>query len=54
MPGDLRTSPKIPGCARLFLVQQAVYEISHDLGSRPEWVTIPLRCPLDLLAIASE
>lgn len=35
--------------AEVFLLDKALYEIAYELGSRPDWVTIPLRGLLDLL-----
>ena len=33
----------------LFLLQKAAYEVTYELGHRPDWVEIPLRGLLDLL-----
>ena len=33
-----------------FLLQKAVYEISYELNNRPDWVRIPLRGILSLVA----
>jgi maltose alpha-D-glucosyltransferase/alpha-amylase len=33
-----------------FLLQKAVYEVSYELNNRPDWVRIPLRGILSLIA----
>ena len=33
-----------------FLLQKAVYEVSYELNNRPDWVRIPLRGILNLVA----
>jgi trehalose synthase-fused probable maltokinase len=33
-----------------FLLQKAVYEVSYELNNRPDWVRIPLRGILSLVA----
>ena len=33
----------------LFLLRKALYEVAYEAGSRPAWVTIPVRGILDLL-----
>jgi maltose alpha-D-glucosyltransferase / alpha-amylase len=33
-----------------FLLQKALYEVGYELNNRPEWVRIPLRGILNLLA----
>ena len=35
-----------------FLLEKALYEIRYELGSRPAWLSIPVRGALDLLARA--
>jgi maltose alpha-D-glucosyltransferase/alpha-amylase len=37
---------------RLFMLEKALYEIRYELGSRPAWLSIPVRGVLDLLARA--
>jgi maltose alpha-D-glucosyltransferase/alpha-amylase len=34
----------------LFLLDKALYELNYELNNRPDWVRIPLRGLLDLLA----
>ena len=36
---------------KLFLLQKALYEVGYELSNRPDWVKIPLRGILDLLAM---
>jgi maltose alpha-D-glucosyltransferase/alpha-amylase len=33
----------------IFILRKAIYEIGYELGSRPDWVTVPLRGVLDIL-----
>jgi maltose alpha-D-glucosyltransferase/alpha-amylase len=33
-----------------FLLEKCVYEIGYELNNRPEWVEIPMRGLLELLA----
>jgi maltose alpha-D-glucosyltransferase/alpha-amylase len=35
----------------IFLLDKAVYELNYELNNRPDWVRIPLRGLLDLLAV---
>lgn len=36
-----------------FVLEKAVYELNYELNNRPDWVRIPLRSILQLLAIAT-
>jgi maltose alpha-D-glucosyltransferase/alpha-amylase len=48
------TMPEDQGLAdallELFLLQKGLYEIGYELGNRPDWLRIPLRGVLELLA----
>jgi maltose alpha-D-glucosyltransferase/alpha-amylase len=35
----------------IFLLDKAVYELNYEMNNRPDWVRIPLRGLLDLLAV---
>jgi len=35
---------------RLFLFEKALYEVAYELANRPDWVQIPLRGVLELMA----
>ena len=37
-----------------FVLEKAVYELSYELGHRPEWSWIPLAGLLDTLAAGDE
>ncbi len=37
------------GLLQLFLLHKAFYEVGYELGSRPAWLSVPLRGILDLL-----
>ncbi|RYZ65837.1 MAG: hypothetical protein EOP05_20020 [Proteobacteria bacterium] len=46
LPSEL---DQLDGVLQVFVLEKALYEIGYELGSRPEWVGIPLRGVLDLL-----
>jgi len=33
----------------VFMLDKAVYELAYELGSRPDWVGVPLRGIVDIL-----
>jgi len=37
------------GLLRLFLLRKALYELRYEMGSRPDWLSIPVRGIIDLL-----
>jgi len=41
--------PAADGLLQLFLLHKAFYEVGYELGSRPAWLSVPLRGILDLL-----
>jgi maltose alpha-D-glucosyltransferase/alpha-amylase len=55
----MRGCPAYPASKRLarqmtnfFMLEKAVYEVSYELANRPDWVEIPMRGVLDVLARA--
>jgi maltose alpha-D-glucosyltransferase/alpha-amylase len=47
----LPTKPEaVESLLQAYLLEKALYEISYELNNRPDWVKIPLRGVLDLLA----
>jgi maltose alpha-D-glucosyltransferase/alpha-amylase len=42
------------GLLKVFLLQKAFYEVQYELGSRPAWLSIPVRGILNLLAPLSQ
>ena len=34
-----------------FLLEKVVYEIGYELNNRPEWLEIPMRAMLELIAV---
>ena len=43
-------APELDQLLRLFVLDKALYELNYELNNRPEWVRIPLRGVLRLLA----
>jgi len=47
--------PETPNKVRLltevYLLEKALYEIEYELGSRPDWVSIPLKGLNDLIPV---
>ncbi|MDQ3937423.1 MAG: maltose alpha-D-glucosyltransferase [Chloroflexota bacterium] len=43
------SSEELAGLLELSMVHKALYELSYELNSRPEWVSIPLRGLLELV-----
>jgi maltose alpha-D-glucosyltransferase/alpha-amylase len=42
--------PAARGLLGLFVLEKALYELGYELNNRPDWVRIPLRGLLALLA----
>jgi len=40
----------LPIMMNIFLLRKAIYELGYELNNRPEWVPVPLRAILELLA----
>jgi maltose alpha-D-glucosyltransferase / alpha-amylase len=45
-----RTREELGGLLNFFLLEKAVYELKYELNNRPDWVGVPLRGILQLLA----
>jgi len=45
-----RTAPELEVLLDAFMIEKAIYEIRYELNNRPDWVAIPLRGVLQLLA----
>ena len=45
----LRDDPRRSGLLALFTAEKLFYELSYELGSRPDWVWIPLAAAAELL-----
>jgi maltose alpha-D-glucosyltransferase/alpha-amylase len=49
--GFLPSDPdQLAGLLDFFLLEKAVYELGYEANSRPDWVDIPARGVLDILA----
>ncbi len=47
------TPEKVRFLTEVFLIEKALYEVEYELGSRPDWVDIPLKGILNLLPALS-
>jgi len=50
LPSDRAEAERI---VHFFMVEKALYEVAYELANRPDWVEIPLRGTLSLIAGAS-